>query len=253
VKNTGSPDKIGLVITSERLIHGPLYLPIQQYKDPDATATEMLRNIAKINQYPGRNLNGAPFTLEVTTVCCASLHEDIAKGGAIGQSGLSGSKARRTVDPSTEHAFHDGGLIKIYNKDNYCLFYACELARQRKVKTPDQFYKYCRNTKARKKDIRTLMMKLGIPMDQTTYDARLILPQIQQLWDVEYPKMYRFYVYERYGRYRPAMKTGSLENKHPLALFFDDRRDHFDVIDSMPVFLGGVNTNYCYECETPYR
>jgi hypothetical protein len=213
----------------------------------------MLRNIAKINQYPGRNLNGAPFSLEVTTVCCSELQQDIAQGRTLSQSGLSGSGARRLIDPSTEHAFYDGGLIKIFNQDNYCLFYACELARKRILLNSKQFYKYCTSISARKKDIRTLMTRLGVPLGQATYDARDILPLVQAHYDLEYPKMFRFYVFERFGRYRPAMKTGSLENQHPLALFYDDQRDHFDVIDSMPMFLGKVNNSYCFECETPFR
>jgi hypothetical protein len=248
--NTGKPDRIGVSITSERLTLGPIWIPINKYRDVETSVKEVVRRFDQVNQeYQERNILGAPFQVEVTLICLKELAKDMQKSGFNGQS-LSGKGRRRKTNCTVEHSIVENGIIHINNDNNYCLFYAAEMARlNHSMKNRCYFFRYRSNQSKQKQMVDALLEQAKIPK-MKEYDARQWLPVIQQFYDDHYPEQYRFYVFSKYGQYKPLFKTGKTGT--PLILYYDAEQEHFDTIKSIRQFFGAKN-HYCWDCESPYR
>ena len=153
-----------------------------------------------------------------------------------------------------DYAKYEEGLIKINNYGNkYCLFYAVEIARLDKMeKNRSKFKEIRRSERKQWKYVERLLNAINIPRGEDGYDAGEYLPKIKKYYDAKWPGHFKIYVFGRYGKYKPLIKTGDVNNSVELCLYYDDDQQHFDVIPTITTFFAGINY-YCFACERPFR
>lgn len=252
-KDMGKPDKVGLRVISEMLDYD-FWLRPAPY---NANTLDNLMNRFNLVDQSAKptSMLGAPFSVEVTTICADDLQLLYGNSASKinGRGGRHGRK--RKAETSIEYAYFEDGLFKIFNPDEkYCLFHAVELARLDKEfkKNRQGFHRYRQNYQLQLQNVKALMTAIGAPKNLATYDATIWLPRVQVFYDQMYPGLYKIFIFGKYGNYRPLFKTGGIDNKEALCLFYDEDEEHFDVIPKLTAFLAGVQ-NYCFACERPYK
>lgn len=248
-KAIGFPDKFGIRLFSPMLKYD-MWFPIGKL-NPN-TVDSMLNRFHQIDMSAEPcSILGAPFTVEVTTVC----EEELMRlyGHQRGyMPGRGRKRLRKSDDNNIEYAYHDDGLIRISNRnDGFCLFHACEMARLDKVERDrKRFQRYRESYAHQLENVQILMEAVGAPDNLPFYDATVWLGRIQEYYDQQYPGQFCFYVFEKYGQYKPKMKTGDKHNLHPLCLYYDN--EHYDTIPKITRFFASVES-YCFACESPFK
>lgn len=248
-KAIGFPDKFGIRLFSPMLKYD-MWFAIGKL-NPN-TIDSMLNRFHQVDiSAEPCSILGAPFTVEVTTVC----EEELWRLYGHQKRSMPGSgrkRLRKSEDNDIQYAYHDDGLIKINNlNDNFCLFHACEMARMDKVtRNRDRFRRYKESYAHQLENVQALMESIGAPDNLTSYDAEDWLQRVQDYYDQQYPGQFSIYVFQKYGKYKPKMKTGNIHNLHPLCLYYDD--EHYDTIPKINRFFASVQ-NYCFACESPFQ
>jgi hypothetical protein len=249
-EHTGEADKLGIGIHSDLLLKGPLWIPIHKIGPIEDTVEQIVRRLEKMS-YPDDNerapLFSAPFKVDITTICQKKLQQAVDAGKR--RLSMYG-RGQRRINKDLSHCFFEKGIIRIQNtEDPYCLFYALEIARLHcTMKDRMQFYRYRLSPERQNEQVRLLMEAAGIPTDLTEYDAFRFLPIVQQYFDQEYPQQFRIYAFNAIGKYKPTIKTGDIDNAHPLVLWFSDQ--HFDVVSSIRTLF---DAPYCWYFESTYK
>ena len=248
-KKTGTPDRFGLRISSERLKRGDFNVNFDPINAN--TLDSIMNRLQKVSKSAEEeSIIGAPFTVEVTTICFDDLCREVGQR----KSPIMPASGPRKRKCDVLHAIFEDGLLKIRNfEDNYCIFHAVEMARRDKTMgNRSEFKNYRRSIVQQKIAVNRLVDSIRAPKKQPFYDAGEYLPKIQEYFDQEWPGEYQIYVFGRFGEYRPLFKTGDKDNRIVLSLYYDEAAKHFDVIPTITSFFGGIN-QYCYACERPFR
>ena len=250
-KKTGTPDRFGLRISSERLKRGDFNVNFDPINAN--TLDSIMNRLHKVSKSAEEeSIIGAPFTVEVTTICFDDLCKEVAQGktARMAASGAKNGPRKRKCD--VLHAIFEDGLLKIRNKDTYCVFHAVEMARLEKtMANRNEFKNYRRQRFEQERVAEQLIRAIGAPEGEPFYDAGVYLPRIQEYYNQKWPGEFQIYVFGRYGDYRPLFKTGDKDNKIVLTLYYDDEAKHFDVVPTITTFFAGIR-NYCYACEKPF-
>ena len=251
-EKTGTPDRFGLRISSERLKRGDFNVNFDPINAN--TLDSIMNRLHKVSKSAEEeSIIGAPFTIEVTTICFDDLCKEVGQRQTpiMAASGTANVPRKRKCD--VLHAVFEDGLLKIRNRDNYCVFHAVEMARKDKTMgNRSEFKNYRRSLDQQRVAVNILLDAIRAPKKQPFYDAGEYLPRIQEYYVQIYPGEFRIFVFGKYGQYKPLFKSGDMDNRIVLALYYDDVAQHFDVIPTITSFFGGIN-QYCYACERPFR
>lgn len=147
--------------------------------------------------------------------------------------------------------------IRVQNNDEYCLFYALELARlyhdQRQItelkkigqdipsylmKQP-AFYSLRRSKKKQRFYAMKLIEEAEIDPDLDEYGIEH-LKMVQEFYDDEYPSMYRIILIDDSTDYSPLW-AGPIGRKYDVALYLEN--GHYDGLKSIAAFFG--HRKYC--------
>ena len=232
-------DRIGVSISSN-LLDYDTYVPIR--KMTENTTDAILNLFLKVSQSKGRDgsLLGEPFTVTVTGVRTVDLPKSRQ---IIGNGPIRTNFLNRKID--------DNCLIKINNRDKYCLFYALEIMRihSSKEMTRHQFYTFKNNMNRQSQGVMRLLKKTNIARDAGSYDAKKCCPIIQKYYDEIYgPGKFKIFIFSNYS-FKPIYTSNVDEYLYPILLFHHDH--HFDGIRTLSKFF--KSRNYCLSCESPYN
>ena len=133
------------------------------------TTDAILNLFLKVSQSKGRDgsLLGEPSTVTVTGVRVVDLPKTRQ---IIGNGPIRATFLNRKIE--------DSCLIKINNRDKYCLFYALEIMRihSSKEMTRRQFHTFKNNMNRQSQGVMRLLKKTNIARDAGSYDAKKVLP-----------------------------------------------------------------------------
>lgn len=252
-EKTGTPDRFGLRISSERLKRGDFNVNFDPINAN--TLDSIMNRLHKVSKSAEEeSIIGAPFTVEVTTICFDDLCKEVGQRETAimaASGGTANAPRKRKCD--VLHAVFEDGLLKIHNRDNYCVFHAVEMARLEKTMgNRNEFKNYRRQKFEQERVAKQLVRAIGAPEGEPFYDAGVYIPRIQEYYDQKWPGEFRIFVFGRYGQYKPLLKTGDKDNRIVLTLYYDESTQHFDVIPTITSFFGGIK-QYCYACERPFR
>jgi hypothetical protein len=245
------PDKMYVQIFAPQL-QPELYTMIQRFTNAADAALQIHHEFVRYNRvYEEQrgDLMGEPFTVKVTSICTQVIREN-EREGRINDTVSGSAPLRKKTAATATHAFYNNGILEINNQDTHCLFYAAEMARLKTVMNADQYRRLCANPRKQKDQALWLMNKIRAPHNMANYDAKMWLPKIQAFYDLEWPTIYKIFVFDRFKMFSPTLKTGDLYNRHPLSLLHDGQ--HFNVIYSVPLMFGKKNNSYCFACESTY-
>ena len=144
--------------------------------------------------------------------------------------GSSQTKSRK-LNP-VHHVFKQNAIIKVTNKDQYCLFYALQAVFVKAIGGlgRQQLQNYYRWPTNWRNDTLQLMHSAKIPFNLAEYDAVIYARRIIDYWNALYRNQYRFkvFIFGTVGHYTPKYKYGYDDYTHPLLLIHDAGKKHFD-------------------------
>lgn len=235
--NNMEVDRIGVNISST-LLEYDIYVPIR--KLTENTTDSIINLFNKVAQSRGLSLLGEPFTLTVTGIRTADLPKARQIEG-------SGKKHSHTIN---KRIISEESLIKIDNKDRYCLFYALEMMRifASGELNKWQFWDYKRKTNKQKENVAKLMRNANIPKNLLSYDANQWCPVVQTYYDQLYGHgKYKIFIFRDMG-YKPIYESSGRQYQNPILLYHHDK--HFDGIRYIAKFFNA--RYYCLSCLAPY-
>uniref|UniRef100_A0A914KQ08 DNA-directed DNA polymerase n=1 Tax=Meloidogyne incognita TaxID=6306 RepID=A0A914KQ08_MELIC len=234
-------DQLGATISST-LLDNDIWIPIRTLHDD--TIENILQRFLLVSQSKAErgSLLGEPFTVTIHSLDVSSLPKETSIGGK---------------GPTNQSTHIPSWLIKVWNNNNFCLFYALELTRKHVTKElghRENFRRYHQERFQRQQsDVINLMKNIGIPLNEEKYEAQLYVPKVVDYWNNIYEKNgYRFKVFIFGERCEEKLiyKYGSETYNTPIPIYHSD--DHFDGIRTVGAQFG-INWQYCYSCEKKYR
>lgn len=242
-KDNLSPDTVGVTVISKELDYD-MWTPIRQYNED--TVNAVLHRFEYMNTYKENKLIESPFSVEVTCFDTNQLEMHVQENPQVT---LEGHGRKRSACNLIHNTFEEG-LIRINNRDNFCLFHSIETARHHvSERNRKKFQKYRDNAMKQSANVRDLMSKAGIPLNRKKYDAFQYVPKVQEYYDKIYPHTYRIYVFNKANQYKPVLATGCTKNELPLIIFHED--EEFHTIANIKTFFG--IREYCFSCFRPYN
>ena len=230
-------DQIGVTISSI-LLDYDIYTPIRPVTEN--TTDAVLNTFLKVSQSKGRDgsLLGEPFSVSVTGI----RSQDLPSTREISGRGFKTEIFKRRIN--------DACLIKIDNKDRYCLFYALEIMRiySSGELTWMQFSRYKQNDLRRKENVLKLLTRTNIPTNLSSYDAKKWCPIVQEYYNQTYGEgKFKIFIFKD-NSFKPIYASEEKSYQYPILLYYHD--NHFDGIRTISKFFN--RRNYCLACEFPY-
>jgi hypothetical protein len=242
-KNGIEPDLMAITIRST-LLDPHIYLPYRPYTENtiDVVLNEFLK-VAQSKKQQGLTLWGEPFSIKIYNVDRSRLPttQQIIGGG------------KRKLK-QVHHMIREKALIKVENKDAYCLFYAIQAIVARNTRGYSKWQKsdYVKRSGKWKADTWDLMHKLNIDPSLREYDACIYGPIIIDHFNREFAGQYRFklFIFGHLGHYQPKFKYGPENYTIPIILYHNSEQKHFDAVKKP---YGLFHQSYCLSCESTYN
>lgn len=196
------------------------------------------------------SLTTQSFQIDITALeLRQQLHREETQIGKKRQKRHAGAGGRRKTGKFEANINMDA-IIKLENEDNYCLFRALELARNKKMMNDDQFRRYLKNENRQQRDIERLLFRAGIPFNLEAYDIKECGDKIQQDYDEQYGKdRFRIYAFPTVGDFKPFWASKKAEYKEELCVLFwekeNDGDGHYEPV-IYPGQLYGDSKQYCF-------
>jgi hypothetical protein len=155
-----------------------------------------------------------------------------------------GRGKKRGLDYVIDYQINDKALYKCNNDDNFCLFYAFELLRNKHLLTKQRFHEYVHDENRQHQDVMALLDWTGIPNDLEDYDVTDYGEKIQEFYDNKWPGLFRLYAFEQYGNYKPfwtSTPTGSY--KYVLPVLYENM--HYIPVKNIAKLFSN-STMYCF-------
>ena len=170
--------------------------------------------------------------------------------------------AGNATDSDYTPSYDKSALLPVKNSDNYCLFYALELARkfhdqkeierfkkdepipmQRKELIGiDAFRNFRSNRSAQYANVIRLIGEAGIPPDRQSYgveDAK----KVQEYYNKKYPETYRIVIMGDNPEIKPIWSAPLLSYRYQVAIFHDGT--HYEGLKSVGKYFFGPRVKYC--------
>jgi hypothetical protein len=151
--------------------------------------------------------------------------------------------------------YNEKGRIHIANRDEKCLFYAAEIARQYADASDNStskryraFYRILKNEGLKKDMVEQLLSESNINYDRNGAGLKQ-LSLLQDFYDKKYPGKYRLILFSAENIYLKPIWKGPRLRTHNLILHLENK--HYDVIKKVSLFFK-LRRKYCLECEVPY-
>jgi hypothetical protein len=151
--------------------------------------------------------------------------------------------------------YNEKGRIYIENRDEKCLFYAAEIAREyadASINSTNKkyrpFYRILKNEGLKKAMVEQLLSESNIKYDMKGAGLKQ-LSLLQDFYDKKYPGKYRLILFCAENIYLKPIWKGPRMRTHNLILHLEN--SHYDVIKKVSLFFK-LRRKYCLECEIPY-
>jgi hypothetical protein len=244
------PDRLVVLINSENL-ETSIAVHVQALNN---NSVDSVLARFEIVEQSGRNkgrssLYGSPFTIDVTALSHKQLKQQHGRKRGKLTGGRGGGRRLKPI----RHRINEGGLIKIQNVDNLCLFRAINMLYRRTIMSCHQFKNYKRNAVRQFDDVLHLMNATNIPPYAAAYSLEDYGQRIVDYYNgLHYDKIFKIFGFGDVGFYKPYYQTNAERFNSPICVYYreDTPQPHFDAISNVATFF--KSKYFCFSCCSTY-
>lgn len=141
---------------------------------------------------------------------------------------------------------HHGAPFILDNDDNWCLFRAYEICRQKYTLNAQQFSRYLDNEQKQIEDVQSLLQWTGIPDDLDHYDVTECGQLIQNYYDAKFLGRFKLLAFEFSGTFSPFWRSKPAgDYEHILSVLYSEEMLHYNPLNKVGKLFSKSHI-YCF-------